>query len=445
MTHPIPTILIIDDLRLVRMQFKLLLTATGYQILDVETPDEAVSILATRGVDLIILDLNMPGVEGVSFLTQLRHEYPHIPVIMATVSTNPRDVRDSLKLGAIDYVFKDELLDRPELLQLSVSAALAIPSVHQAVKGNSTPESSFFIPNHPSYRTVYQMATQAVQCGMSTLILGETGVGKGMLVAHIHRQLLPGQPLVTVNCGAIMASLAEAELFGADEGAYTDSKVSRKGKLEQADGGILFLDEIGNLTMPLQEKLLCAIESQRVTPLGGITERQLSFRVIAATNADLSAAIAAKTFRSDLYYRIKQFSVTLPPIRDNPSCVGMFAAQYLAEFNALFGAQVKLTHDMLTAYTAYDWPGNLRELKNEIRMMVWAMGQGVSYTPPVCVSSPSTSSTRLYDQLETAECQQLNQLLIQHRYNISAIARTLGIPRSTLQGRLKKYNLYPNS
>lgn len=440
------SILIIDDLELMRLQLKLLL-ADEYKIFEASSQKEALEILRSNDIQLVILDLLLPDVVELELLTKIRTDFPDVAVVIATVSDDPAMVVKCLKNGAKDYIFKDDLETNPLLLKESVRNIL-----HSKQQQNwcdsrvkLTSQKETFIPNSQSYQRIYDLALRAVNGSLSLVILGETGVGKGTLVNYIHQKLMPNRPLVSVNCGAICHSIAEAELFGTERGAFTGAFETRKGKIEMANGGILFLDEIGNLSQDLQEKLLCALETKKVTRLGGTKEIQLDFTLISATNKDLETAVAAGQFRADLFYRIKQFEVRLPSLRENPDVTIEFADHYISKFNQKYGTSFQLKAPLRSQMLANAWIGNLRELKNEIQIMTWLHSQGEPYFPrwgtPTVPIHPTERT--LNEQLSTIERAELQSALEHAQHNLAATARALNIHRSTLQGKLRKHGIYP--
>ena len=444
--HYKPTILIVDDMALVRLQFKTLLLPY-FHILEASCQKEAFVALKENPIDLVILDLMMPDVTGFELLNDIKHDYPDIAIIIATASNDPQMVLKSLKKGAKDYVFKEDLEHNPAILKQSIDEILNKKQEKKWMDAfvEMYASTDTFMPESPKYKDIYTLATSAIQGDLSLVILGETGVGKGTLVSYIHQKLMPKTPLITVNCSAICPSLAEAELFGSDMGSFTGSTDTKKGKLELAHGGILFLDEIGNLSQDIQEKLLCALETKRITRVGGCKELQLEFTIITATNKDLHAEVQKGRFRADLYYRIKQFSVTLPPLRSDSELIRQFSKYYLSIFNQKYKTSYKVPLPILDQMLKNQWPGNLRELKNEIQIQVWQYSQGVATAPELSGLKQRLRLRKqnLASQMSAIEFQEITNALCKHNDNIAAAARELDIHRSTLQGKLRKHALYP--
>jgi DNA-binding NtrC family response regulator len=440
-----PLILIIDDNSLVRLQFKSLLS-TDFTVIEAATQRAALMSLKTNDIQLVVLDLLMPDVRDFELLTTIRREYPDVSIVMATVSDDPQMVLNCLKHGAKDYVFKEDLETNPGLLNKTIQEILDAKLERQWSESRVAIESDIdiFIPEIRDYQTTFDLALRAVKGGLSLVILGETGVGKGTLVTYIHQKLMPKKPLISIDCGAICHSLAEAELFGTERGAFTGAVDTRKGKFEMANGGILFLDEVGNLSRELQEKLLCALETKRVVRIGGHKEIQLDFTLITATNKDLEVAVKNGEFRSDLYYRIKQFVVKLPALKENPELIRQFSDHYISEFNQKYSCNFRLLAPIQQKLLASHWVGNLRELKNEIQIMVWLHSQGEIHIPR-WATGPSNRPKEgtLNDQIDAIEVGEIKNALTKHNHNLSGAARELKIHRSTLQGKLRKHNIYP--
>lgn len=437
-----PTLLLIDDLALVRLQFRDILR-NDFTIIEAGSSSEALSVLNQHYVDLVVLDLMMPDVVGLTLFESIRSRFPSLPILIATASDDPKSVLNCLKSGAKDYLFKEDLSTEPRKLLETVHRVL-LNQQQRAVADcclDKLNDTSIFLPSIAPYTACFNTAVQAVKGDFSLVILGETGVGKGTLVHYIHSQLMPKKPLVTVNCGAICPSLAEAELFGSEQGAFTGSTQLRKGKLELAHGGILFLDEITNLSYELQSKLLCALESKKITRLGGSQEISTQFVLICATNRNLEKDVQDGKFRTDLYYRIQQFSLKLPPLREHPKLIRAFVEYYLGVFNKKYKSSVVLSEKNYQDFFKNPWIGNIRELKNELQKLVWLQSQGNTYQAP---ESPCVvPHSNLHKDLSSQELRSIRLALDKCGYNIMATARELGLHRSTLQGKLRKFNLYP--
>ena len=438
-----PTVLITDDLALSRLHLKHLLLP-DFLIFEASSKKECLDCLEKEAVDLVLLDLLMPDVDGYELLDLLRKKYPDLPLILISISDQASHVVQCIKKGAKDYVFKDDLKEDPSLLKRAVRDVIDSHCQKQTLETISQQrnEGDFVIPEHPIYQTLYDRALRAVRGGLSMLIYGETGVGKGTLVTYIHHQLFPKSPLIAVNCGAISNSLAESELFGHEKGAFTDALDLRKGKLELAHGGILFLDEISNLSLEIQKKLLCALESRKITRVGGSKEIKLNFQLIVASNKRLEQCIEQGEFREALYFRLKQYEVSLPSLRTYPELIDFFLSHYLSWFNQYYHSHLTLTDDQLKVLKQKAWKGNIRELKNEIQVMVCLHAQG---EPTSFASSALPSSLGgLTEEVSLIEQKRIQEGLEICKGNIAKTARLLSMSRSTLQGKLRKHDIYPS-
>ena len=291
---------------------------------------------------------------------------------------------------------------------------------------------------------MYELALKAAKGGLSLTIEGETGVGKGTLATYISNTLFPDSPFVQVNCGAIVESLAQAELFGYQTGSFTHATDSRKGKLVLADKGILFLDEVTNLSPQVQEILLTVLEQKKVCAIGSESETPVEFYLITASNRPLQSAVAEKSFRSDLFYRIGQFSVTLPSLRGHPELIKAYLDHYGTTYNQHYQTDCHISAELESILMRHEWKGNVRELKHEIQNMVALHSQGdKSYMVEKAKLWTLGASQPLTDRLEFIEKDELKTVMHRSKNNLAKAARRLNIPRSTLQGKLKKYALYP--
>jgi len=443
-----PRVLIVDDLRVSRMAMKVLL-GDSFEVIEAESKQQCVDFLAANAVDVVLLDYFMPNVKECELLEAVLKQAPDVSILIVTASQSTDIIVQCIRRGAKDYVFKDDLEKQPELLKQTVFRLLEERKIKQAASILTDALSSFyhaFVPPSSVYQHIYDKALKAVRGELSTLILGETGVGKGTLVSYLHHMLCPSSPLVWVNCGSIPSSLAEAELFGYEKGAFTGADELKKGKLELAHTGILFLDEIGNLPLDIQKKLLHALESQSITRVGGHKNIPLQFRLILATNKQLQKAIESGEFLEDLYFRVSQFVVELPPIRNNPELIRGFISYFQSVFNQKYKTNLQFPEHYLQRLIQRPWKGNIRELKNHIQVMTCLYSQGEKPDFALDVIGVATQSLEnsLSNTLDQIEKSKLELALSNNRGNLAKAARELGIHRSTLQGKLKKFDLYPS-
>ena len=366
-----PTVLIIDDNAAVAIALEVLFSLHDIAALRALSPEEGLDILEREAVDLVIQDMNFTlettsGEEGVALFREIRRRHPDLPVILLTAWTHLDAAVELIKAGAADYLSKpwnDErlLTTVTNLIELGQANRALGQRLQRERKAKRELEQNFdlrgLVWQDPATERVLTLACQVARADVPVLITGPNGTGKERIaeIIQANSQVATG-PFVVLNCGALPSELIEAELFGADAGAYTGASKAREGKFEAADGGTLFLDEIGNLPLAGQMKLLRVLETGRFERLGSNRERQVRVRVISATNADLSAMIRAGTFREDLFYRLNVIELRLPPLAARPGDILPLALSFLREKTLHPSAE--------SALLAHTWPGNVRELKN---------------------------------------------------------------------------------
>ncbi len=372
MLAAMPTVLIIDDNAAVAMALEVLFSLHDIAALRAASPGEGLDLLGREPIDLVIQDMNFTadttsGEEGVALFREIRRRHPDLPVILLTAWTHLDAAVDLVKAGAADYLSKpwnDErlLATVGNLIELGQANRALGSRLQRERKAKRELELNFdlrgLVWQDPATERVLHLACQVARADVPVLITGPNGTGKERIaeIIQANSQVADG-PFVVLNCGALPSELIEAELFGADAGAYTGASKAREGKFEAADGGTLFLDEIGNLPLAGQMKLLRVLETGRFERLGSNRERQVKVRVISATNADLSAMIRAGTFREDLFYRLNVIELRLPPLASRPGDILPLAQSFLARGKALHPSAE-------AALLAHPWPGNVRELKN---------------------------------------------------------------------------------
>lgn len=367
-----PRILIIDDEKLLRWSLARKLEEWGYDPAQAATCAEAMEKFHSDPPDLALLDIKLPDGNGVELLRQLPKEAFSGPVIMITADPQVEDVKTALRLGAYDYLCKPVNLDE---LKLTIGNALEASQLRtqvanlrdQAQRGMERPE---FIGKSPAAQQLIEFVLRAAASPANALLLqGESGTGKD-LIARILHQESPRRdgPYVPVNCSAIPENLLEAELFGHEKGAFTDAKAMKKGLFEIATGGTIFLDEIGELPLALQSKLLRTLEDQSIRRLGGVRDIRVDVRVVAASNRNLEDEVAAGRFRQDLYYRLMVIPVFIPPLRSHKEDIPILTAFFIEQFNRRFGKHIEgVTPEAAALMESYSWPGNVRELRNAIQ------------------------------------------------------------------------------
>lgn len=362
-------VLIVDDDRELRSVLRDLLQAEGYAILEAGDGLEAGLVFRSDPPDAVLLDLKMPRRGGLETLIDLREADPDVPVIMLTAHADLSTAVQAVKQGAYDFTAKPPDYD---LLLITIRKALATRRLEREVRRVTTAlESSLensFGPS-PAIGKVIAMMIQVAQTDLAVVIHGETGTGKSHVASAIHAlSRRSARPFVRLDVSAIPETLVESELFGARKGSYTGSERDREGFFASARGGTVLLDDIENMTAPVQAKILDVIENKRVVPVGHGEAVALDFRLIAATNRDLRALVAEQRFREDLFYRLGEFLITLPPLRERPEDIRFFMDRFLQEAAAEFGKPLRgFTDDAAGHLLAHRWPGNVRELKHVVR------------------------------------------------------------------------------
>src|SRR5690349_10501107 len=441
------TVLVADDSEAVRTAFQVLLSLHGARVLGASSPAEALATVRAQEVDLVIQDMNFrreatSGEEGIALFRELRALHPDVPVILLTAWTHLETAVELVKAGAADYVAKPwddarlltTIRNLLELRRLSVEHERAARrrAESRAALAQKFDLCGLVFESEPM-RDVVTKATHIAAADVPVLITGPNGSGKEVLAAIIQANSnVRGGPFIKVNVGALPKDLMEAELFGAEAGAYTGATKVRQGRFEAADGGTLFLDEIGNLSMEGQAKLLRVLQTGEFERLGSSTTRRVKVRVISATNTDLPAAITTGRFREDLYYRINVIELKVPPLAERKEDILPLARHFLEE-------EQKLSIPAQRALLAHSWPGNVRELMNTIRRAS-LLSTGVEISPGDLglVMAPGTLEMVPEREPDRAE---IEGALARARGVIARAARELGLSRQALYRRMEKLGL----
>jgi DNA-binding NtrC family response regulator len=444
-----PTVLVVDDEESVRQSMQRVLRKTCRVL---EAPDAATALetLGRHAVDVVILDVRLPDAHGIELLGRIRAADDSMEIILVTAVREVRAAVEAMKLGAYDYLTKPFDVDE---LRTQVGRAVerrALRRTLLAFRSELRDAQGFdaIVGAHPSMSRIYELITQVAPTTTAVLIQGETGTGKELIARAIHHQSpRRDNPLVAVNLAAIPETLVESELFGHEKGAFTGAHKRRLGRFELAHGGTIFLDEIGSLRPDVQVKLLRVLQEQEVERLGGTQTVKLDIRLVAATNVDLKQAIAAGTFREDLYYRVNVVSIRVPPLRDRPGDIPLLAAHFLRKYSQKFGRAVRdLSPVALDLLKAYTWPGNVRELENIVeRAVALARGPviGLQHLPielavPDGVPADAESAPLgLKETLRRIESQILLRVLESTSWSYGRAAEQLGVHRNTLRYRLE--------
>ena len=464
------TVLIVDDERTLARSIKAFLIDSGYEAEVAGSGEQALEQLERVRPDVIFADVRLPGMNGIELLRRIREFDAAVPVIMMTAYGTIEGAVEAVKLGAFDYLKKPVDLDELKLLTDRARESSRLKQELSYYRRRDTPELRFaeIAGQSPAMQAVLDRARQiaALDDVPPVLITGETGTGKGLLARSIHAAgPRAAKPFIEVNCTALPGTLMEAELFGHERGAFTDAKESKIGLFEAAEGGYLFLDEVGDIELSLQGKLLRAIEDRMVRRVGGIRDRKIDTRIFAATNRDLERDAQRGSFRKDLYFRLAVILLQLPPLRERGDDVLLLAEQFLRQFGAKYGKDVREISPRARALLlSYPWPGNVRELSHVIeRAVLWSRGamldtDHLSLTEPAPVDAPGRGSEPFPDQnggasntaagippgggdLPQWEKTMIEQALREAGGNQTRAAQRLGITRDTLRYRLKKFGI----
>ncbi|EFH86199.1 sigma-54-dependent transcriptional regulator [Ktedonobacter racemifer] len=373
-------ILIVDDEPHLPHQLARYLRKRGYDVYTASDGEAGLRELQKNTIDLVLLDLRLPKLSGLEVLRRIREHEAELPVVILTAYGDVQTAVEAMKLGASDYILKG--FDLEELL-LVVKRALDTSAMSRELRQLKRERSDNYHFNHvvghsERMHAVFELVSKIARSDASVLITGESGTGKEVIAHAIHEQSPRASgPFHPLNCAAIAHNLLESELFGYEQYAFTDAKKQKRGLLELAEGGTLFLDEIGEMPLDMQAKLLRVLETRSFFRLGGNKEVRINVRILAATNRDLELAMKDGSFRSDLYYRLAVLKIPLPPLRERPADILLFAAHFIEDFNRSLGRNVrKLAPETQRLLQNYSWPGNIRELKNVIeRAIILSSGE----------------------------------------------------------------------
>ncbi len=428
-----PKVLVIEDEARMRRVLQILLEGAGYAVRTAADGEEGRRLWLAWGPDVVLSDVRMPRLGGMELLAFRREQGLWTPVILITAYGSIPSAVEAMRLGAFDYLTKP--FDNRSVLQV----------VSRAAAGAGGPEG--MVAESRAMRRVLEQAALVAGTDTTVLITGESGTGKELVARHIHAAGSRREgPFVKVNCAAIPRDLLESELFGHVRGAFTGASADAPGRFREADGGVLFLDEIGELPLPLQPKILAAVEEKAVTPVGGRGTHRCDVKIVAATNRDLPALVDRGRFRADLYYRLDGFRIHVPPLRERPDDIPALARHFLARFAAAFGRPApELGDDAVAALAAHPWPGNARELRNVMeRLMLTCPGpvreDDVARALGSAPGRPAGENEAPLD-LRARERRLIQEALEKTGGNQVRAARLLGISRNTLRYRMRKHGL----
>lgn len=459
MSASFPPILVVDDEKNMRLSLKTVLADEGYGVRVSESAEEALQALAHEEFLMVITDARLGGMSGYDFLSRCRSQWPELPVLMITAYATPKLAVEAIKAGAVDYLAKpfapEELLhavsrcaERHKLLQENAKLR---------ARANETYHLENIVGDSPQIREMRQLVQTVAPTDARVLILGESGTGKELVAGALHslsrrRQ----QSYVRINCAAIPETLLESELFGHEKGAFTGALKQKLGRVEEADGGTIFLDEIADMSRPLQAKLLRFLEDGSFTRVGGTQELRVNVRLIAATNRDIVKAIREDQFREDLFHRLNVVQMRLPPLRDRGNDVQLLADHFLRSFAVALKKPVQsISRGARQKLAAHHWPGNVRELRNVIeRAIILETGAEIQpgSLPDFALEShlhptPAGGAVRhpaggsLDEMMASFEKDLITSLLAENHFSLSRTADQLKLSRHALRYRMQRLNI----
>ncbi|MDC7220092.1 MAG: sigma-54 dependent transcriptional regulator [Spirochaetales bacterium] len=445
-------ILVVDDEKNIRMGLGKSLELEGYEVYLAENGNEAMKEMLKTSIDLVVTDLRMPGMSGEELLKKISNAYPTVPVIILTGHGTVETAVDAMRNGAFDFLTKPVNLDRLGLLVKRALSTRKLVAEHQALQKEverlEKKKKQSMIGRSGALNRVLGLVDQVAQTKVSVLITGESGVGKEVVADAIHNASnRKDQPFIKVHCAALTESLLESELFGHEKGAFTGASTQRKGRFELADGGTIFLDEIGEINPSVQIKILRVLQEKTFERVGGEKSITVDTRIIAATNRDLMAEVEKGNFREDLYYRLNVVNINVPPLRERKDDIPLLASSFLNQFSEenekpIEGIDPKASSLLYN----YSWPGNIRELRNCMESAVVLSKKpiiGPDDLPPAVRSSEEEGVIRieLGSTMAEAEKQIIRQTLKGVNNNKSRAAEILGIGRKTLHRKIHDYGL----
>ena len=447
-------ILIADDEANIRKVITLLLKEQGYEVKAVGNGREAIDALLEFQPDVILLDQQMPVCTGVEAFEEIKRLRPNQTVIFVTAFGSISLAVDTVKKGAYDFIEKP--FDNDNLI-LTVQRALEHSRMKgeiRTLKNQLNRQHNTIIGENTGLKAIVAQVRQVAKTQATVLILGESGTGKELIARAVHHESKRFDgPFVAVNCGAIPLTLMESELFGHEKGAFTDAKEAKAGTFEQAHGGTIFLDEIGELPMEAQVKLLRVLEEQKVTRIGGKKAIPVDIRIVAATNRTLEEEVERGRFRLDLLYRLNVFPITLPPLRNRKEDIPLLVDYFIGKHNRALDLSIRsITRDAMEKIEGYDWPGNVRDLENAIQSAMILASTDVIQTEnlPIRIRGYEQIDPLMHLDADSHHIREINaqvekelilDTLMKNNYNRTSTAEALHISRKTLFNKMKRYGI----
>ncbi|MCF7669185.1 MAG: sigma-54 dependent transcriptional regulator [Verrucomicrobia bacterium] len=459
MKPKLPPLLLIDDEKNMRLSLQTVMSEEGYETRAVESAEEGLELLKTDEFFMAIADARLGGMSGYEFLEKVKERWPQFPVLIITAYATPKLAVEAIKAGAIDYLAKpfapEELIhavtrcaERYQLIKENIDLRAGSGQVYRLDQ---------IIGNCPQVNELKQLIKTVAPTDATVFILGESGTGKELVAGAIHAlSKRANAKYVRINCAAIPEMLLESELFGHEKGSFTGAHKQKTGRVEEADQGTIFLDEIGDMSRPLQAKLLRFLEDGSFTRVGGNEERRVDVRLIAATNRDIVHAIRENLFREDLFHRLNVVQLRSPPLRERGDDILLLAEHFINQFSISMNKPVKkLADDAVAKLKSHHWPGNIRELKNVIERAVILETQGeinADHLPDFRIESKLGKSDDgmppsfgLEEILSVQEKEIILRALEQNRFSLTKSSAQLKISKENLVERLQKLNVHMES
>ena len=444
-------ILVVEDDESLRRVMQAQLEKVGHKTAAAADVGQALEILHREWQDVVISDLNLPGLSGLELLKKIRAEHPETVTIIVTAYGTVTTAVDAMKAGAYDYLMKPV---HPYELKALVDRVLENKRLVDEIRSlRSSIDQKFGFENNighsPVLMHVLESAARVAQTSVTILIRGETGTGKELLAKAIHHNSSQrDHPFVTINCGAIPRDLLESELFGHVRGAFTGALTHKKGKIETADGGTVFLDEIGEMPLDLQVRILRLIQEHEIEKIGASNSTHVQVRIIAATHRNLESMVESGSFREDLYYRLAVVPIEIPPLRDRREDIAELVCEFFNQSTTKYSRKtLKLPQELIPHFSQYHWPGNIRQLQNTIERMVVLCPRDeitVDDFPNFLRNSSASPASLAIPEgmtLEAVEKELLHQALSKCNWNQTRAARQLGVTRKILTARIAKYGI----
>ncbi len=443
-------ILVVDDDEIVRESLLEWLREDGYSVEAAEDGFKALGKFKERSWNIALVDLKMPKMDGLELMEKIKESWPETQVIIITAYATVNTAVQAIKVGAFDYLVKPF---NPEELSLIIKRLVESQSLikeisHLRKELQKQYQFHDLISKSAKMQKVFDLANTIAKSNSNILILGESGTGKELLARAIHNESLRAAgPFIPVSCVALTETLLESELFGHEKGAFTDAIAQKKGKFELADGGTIFLDEIGDISPKLQLSLLRVLQEKEFTRVGGTKSIKVDVRIIAATNRDLKKAVDEGKFRDDLYYRLNVIAIELPPLREHTEDIPLLADHFIEKFNIEMGKKIeRISEEALHVMMHHDWPGNVRELENVVeRAMVitketFIKAEDLHLSPQIAEGKGAVPASD-DKTIKSVEKKHITKILKENNWNIQKSAEQLGIDRVTLYNKIKKYKL----